>query len=274
MEQQALHSGPLVVSVEDVRQAAEADGGDSIVSLESLDAISICSEDTIPCGPGTTTLRPRSGREYQVVERRRTPSDSCASSPHTPQTPQTPYSPSSVAYVFTFDSPSTSGASAACPCPHVESNTVCTCPHSPRSHLPSVSSEVPTPHSSQVPKSPGLLPIEQAEPQLNYAVIDLTSVPKDKIRKRHKVQRAATIEYAKIDMVATRAVQKAAQHREDTLRRSHSAVCGSHSGTSSLRKNSLHVQSRHERRTMSTSVASTSGTQRETRPSTSSLEPS
>lgn len=62
------------------------------------------------------------------------------------------------------------------------------------------------------------MPLEQIDPQLNYAEIDLSQAGSDRSRKAKKgVQKAATIEYAMIDMVATAAVSKT-RKEQDSLR--------------------------------------------------------
>ncbi|XP_046330151.2 uncharacterized protein LOC124113708 [Haliotis rufescens] len=91
---QNLHYSALVVSVDDLNDKLDAI---SVSSHESSDNHSIRSEDTVRSSPASTILRPRSGRDYQFVERRHTASESCTSSP------QTPYSPSS-GTVFSFES--------------------------------------------------------------------------------------------------------------------------------------------------------------------------
>lgn len=204
--------------------------------------------------PASTILRPRSGKEYQKIERRRTLDDSNATSPLT--TPQSPANCS----VFTFDNLGTpslgssqaepqspklqkvpSNAEQASLCPSSRSEII----QSPRALYMNIDFSETTPPDSPAPT---FVALEQVEPMLNYAEIDLSDSARNEnqdrklnyaemdlstterrsssfrqTKKGKKMPEPIPIEYSMIDMVATRAAQKArkehAQSRDGSLRR-------------------------------------------------------
>ncbi|XP_033753145.1 uncharacterized protein LOC117336640 [Pecten maximus] len=213
----------LVVEVEE-----DCDQDDTI-SMSSLDSsLPSCDEGGIRTSPASTLLRPRSGKEYKMVERRRPHNDSLSSSPA-----QTPQSPSGDT-VFTFESCSpsqTSVYSRERESPNVPKFSRTDSSVSSRIHErfspPRTYMNIDmTPPSS--PLYSMSLPPELIEPQLNYAEIDLshssnTRASKKSRKASQKSLKSNTIEYAMIDMEATVAIQRAGrehvQSREDSLRR-------------------------------------------------------
>ena len=244
-EKDETKKATLVVDISDCGDQTDSQ------SLSSMESASH-GEEYVRSSPASTILRPRSGKEYQKVERRRTTTeDSNTTSPLT--TPQSPASGS----VFTFDmmNPSTSSAMSyygdvsaqvlsrmtspeqVSICTSMKSETV----GSPKAFYMNLDFFNSTP-----PESPRLPP-EQLDAQLNYAEIDLsdtacTEVPalsrkinyadmdlsfSDRMgsfrQTKKKSIEAVPIEYSMIDMVATQAAQKArkehAQTRDGSLRR-------------------------------------------------------
>ncbi|XP_060080120.1 uncharacterized protein LOC132559511 [Ylistrum balloti] len=213
----------LVVEVE---EDCEQDDTISMSSLES--SLPSCDEGGVRTSPASTLLRPRSGKEYKMVERRRPHNDSLSSSPA-----QTPQSPSGDT-VFTFESCSpsqTSVYSRERESPNVPKFTRTDSSVSARIHErfspPRTYMNIDmTPPSS--PHYSMSLPPELIEPQLNYAEIDLSHSSNTRASKKsrkvsQKSLKSNTIEYAMIDMEATVAIQRAGrehvQSREDSLRR-------------------------------------------------------
>ena len=285
-----LRCSTLVVSVDDLAD---------LVALDDDDRISISSRDSdthsIRSSPASTILRPRSGRDYQLVDRR--PAVSPAVSGSEPSSPRTPYSPST-ATVFSFDSETSFSSSS-----NASSSTATTKkPTTTNSHvlLPSAQqiremelsraksySRETSPEANFIssssyhgylnidvghlresdtesrslslnreqtsPKVPPplvptslSLPAEQVNPRLNYLEIDL-SPPASWASKKHKKpvpKKLTAIEYAQIDMVATKGLSKAslehAQSRKDTDSLRRSASCA----TPASRKNSVSQKER------------------------------
>lgn len=233
------------------------------ISLSSFES-SCHGDDVVRSSPASTILRPRSGKEYQKIERRRTIDDSSTTSPLT--TPQSPTNGS----VFTFDNVGTqslsSGTSSATGDFHSfkisqsEQTSVCTvslkneCVQSPKALYMNIDF---TP-----PESPKL-PLEQMEPMLNYAEIDLSETGRSdsssaqlkklnyaemdlsppelrselrfsnvrSSKKGKKTPEPLPIEYSMIDMVATQAAQKARKEhaisRDGSLRRDRASLMSS-----------------------------------------------
>ncbi|KAL4240093.1 Protein Dok-7 [Mactra antiquata] len=224
------------------------------VSLSSFES-SCHGEDVVRSSPASTILRPRSGKEYQKIERRRTIDDSSTTSPLT--TPQSPATGS----VFTFDNLGaqslSSGTSSAMGDLHSfkvnqsEQTSICT------ASLKNDSIQSPKALYMNIdftpPESPKL-PLEQIEPMLNYAEIDLSDIGRSEssaqlkklnyaemdlsppelrpefrfsnvrpAKKGKKTVEPLPIEYSMIDMVATQAAEKArkehAINRDGSLRR-------------------------------------------------------
>lgn len=258
--------------VVDVTEPTDTDS----LSVSSLDSYNCLSEDVVRSSPASTILRPRSGKEYQQVERRRTHDGSTATSPLT--TPQS----SANGSVFTFDNVATaslvSGQSdpqsprllkgppqseQASICPSVYSENV----QSPRALYMNIDFSEMSP-----PESPGpvLVSLEQVDPMLNYAEIDLSDTGRSEnqsrklnyaemdlsntgsekrsnsfrqTKKGKKVPEPIPIEYSMIDMVATKAAQKArkehAQNRDGSLRRERYSSLSSNSFSTKERVASL-----------------------------------
>ncbi|XP_041364273.1 LOW QUALITY PROTEIN: uncharacterized protein LOC121379688 [Gigantopelta aegis] len=272
-----LQCSTLVVSVDDL-----------IELYDSEDHISISSRDSdthsIRSSPASTILRPHSGLNYQMIDRRPAVSES------EPSSPRTPYSPST-ATVFSFDSEASFSSSNTS---STKTNTQVLLPSaqqiremelsrvklysretSPEANFMSVhhgylnigvshvqqardsdsetrslslSRETSPKVPSHVPTSLSL-PAEQVNRQLNYLEIDLS--PPANPPKKHKKpvpKKVTAIEYAQIDMVATKGLSKAslehAQSRKDTDSLRRSASCA----TPSTTKNSFSLASSQKER--------------------------
>ncbi|XP_045213792.2 uncharacterized protein LOC123564348 [Mercenaria mercenaria] len=248
-------SSTLVVDISDL-------GETDSISLSSLD--SYChGEEVVRSSPASTILRPRSGKEYQKIERRRTVDESSTSPLTTPQSPAT-------GSVFTFDNYGTVSLSSGVSgqgeqhSPKVikpsQSEQVSMCAASLRSE--SVQSpralymnidftDFTPPESPLLPPCTASQPMDQMEPMLNYAEIDLSESGRNdssaqlrklnyaemdlsspdtsrfasvrQTKKGKKTPEPVPIEYSMIDMVATRAAQKARKEhaisRDGSLRR-------------------------------------------------------
>lgn len=184
--------------------------------------------------PAATTLRPRFGKEYQTLDRKKLLEEDTASSAKS----------TSSACVFTFDistnaeSPTrmsiVSGISRSgeeSPPSHYLVRYHSYSPNAKSDSSQAVYMNIESPPKAvymnidlSPPESPhSNLNREQTNPLLNYAEIDLSHQSNAKVSARKSPQRACNIEYATIDMVATAAAQRVgkehAQLREDTLKR-------------------------------------------------------
>ena len=180
--------------------------------------------------------RPRSGKEYLRLDRKKYVTDFPVSGDDsvrtTPQSPITPSMASSSVFNFdlsqmgshaSFMSVYSSGDDSPKFSPSVISRQSMgrTEPHTyvnlmfPKNESPRF---MDTPPAS--PRCISKIP-EQMNPQLNYAEIDLSDTNTSK--KSRKPRREGAIQYAMIDMIATVAASKVgrehAKHREDSLRR-------------------------------------------------------
>ncbi|KAL5018490.1 hypothetical protein ScPMuIL_004212 [Solemya velum] len=233
-----------------VVEVGECDTQLDNISISSTSS-STLSEETVRSSPASTILRPRSGKNYQMVERRRLVTDSPDSSPSPGITPNSPSNGS----FFTFDL-STSPSKLSVMSKEAESP----CPHPPvrLSSLPGYVKSMEAIGSPKLmymnvdmtpPPSPlvlSSLPVsERMERQLNYAEIDLSLPPRKQIGRVKKPVKKTTskkkvIAYAMIDMVATAAAQKAgkehAQSRADSLSRQHSQLSVAQSQGETTRK--------------------------------------
>ena len=100
------YTTPLVVSVDPLEGAGEGLAERlSLSSQSSCQSLRSFDDGVIRSSPATTVLRPRSGRDYQVVERRRVGSESFSSSPAT-------HSPT-YSTVFTYETSSLAQKSPA-----------------------------------------------------------------------------------------------------------------------------------------------------------------
>ena len=207
----------------------------SLSSQGSSDTQSMRSED-MRTSPASTTLRPRFGKEYQRLNRKKLLEEPEQSTPQSP----------SVASVFTFDVSSTGSPSSRMsygssysrgeetPSPrspsqklirdHLYMNVMVgkDKPESPRAIYMNVDLTPPGSPQSMCSISPAP-PMEQVNPELNYALIDHSKLKDSKNKPRKPPQKSSNIEYAEIDMVATAAARRVgkehAQLREDSLRR-------------------------------------------------------
>lgn len=246
------------------------------LSVSSLDS-SVYGEETVRSSPASTILRPRSGKEYQKIERRRTletADDSTTTSPLT-----TPHSPAAGS-VFTFDttfigsatcggdlhSPKLgkiSQAELASMSISFRSDNV----QSPRVMYMNIDMSPP---ASPLPTNLSLpanltLPAEQLEPQLNYAEIDLTEAGRSESlvqsKRSKRITEPSQIQYSMIDMVATRAASKARkQHaltRDGSFHRNRSSVSVS---SAKEKLNSLTLPSKTDRKHSATSSVAQSST--------------
>ena len=264
LQKQETKISTLVVDLTDIVDDADSP------SISSLDS-SIHGEETVRSSPASTILRPRSGKEYQKVERRRTletTDDSAATSPLT--TPQSPAGGS----VFTFDTPfigsescfgelqspkfsKLSQAELASMSISLRSDSV----QSPRVMYMNIDLSPP---ESPLPSAMSM-PAEQLEPQLNYAEIDLTEAGRSESLRQNKRSKRTTeptpIEYSMIDMVATRAASKArkqhALNRDGSLHRDRSSISIQ---SAKERMGSLSVPSKAEKKQSATSSAAQSST--------------
>ena len=188
-----------------------------------------CSETSSPAT--ATTLRPRFGKEYQRVERRRLVENNVTPSPGPPST-------TSSSTVFTFDV--TSMASSSRQSFISDCSTDNDSPRSPmlRGHadhpvymnigFPNGRSGSPVIVEHRPPSALSYA-AEQSNALLNYAEIDLrhtngkSSSNGESGTPRHKRPQTERVEYAMIDMVATAAASRVgkehARQREDSLRR-------------------------------------------------------
>ena len=180
-------------------------------SLGSNDAMR--SEDTQKVSPAYTTLRPRSGKEYQRLDRKKLVEE---------------LSPgvSSVASVFTFDRASVeSSKMSMISGSSLRSRRGCSAESAymnvnfPRDGK--YMSDSTPPDSPYSPCS-----TDPDSPSLNYAEIDLVHMEnseKAKKRPRRPQPKPSNTEYATIDMIATttasRVGKEHAQLREDSLKR-------------------------------------------------------
>ena len=172
--------------------------------------------------PASTILRPRFGKEYQLVERKK--SEKCGGTYNLETcSPQSPLK----SLVFTFDNLLTTASLNA----EGSSSPIQQGPQKPDPSYVNLGQDAGmdgdpmssyvnvdmTPPCSPFTKQLGL--IEQAELQLNYAEIDLSSQLSSCNQSKTIGSRSSVIDYATIDMVATVAAQKAgrehAQSRGD-----------------------------------------------------------
>lgn len=189
--------------------------------VSDLSSVSISSGEEGRPSPALTTMRPRYGKEYQCVDRRRLLEES---SPFTPQR-----SPSVASTVFTFDVHnvvSRSSASGNCSSSGENSPKYPASLRSRRNndHVTSSRNVSPIVLDPMLDVSPTPPCVEQ-NAMLNYAEIDLSSA--EPIMAT--VQRAGSrtdkdrTEYAMIDMVLTSAASRVgrehARQREDILGR-------------------------------------------------------
>lgn len=192
---------------------------DRVRIVSEMSSVSISSGEEGRPSPALTTMRPRYGKEYQCVDRRRLYDED---SPFSPQR-----SPSLASSVFTFDNATSNlrgGVSGNCSSGE----------NSPK-YPPSLRSRIANDHvSSSRNVSPIVLdpmvdspPAVDARVLLNYAEIDLSAT---ELAQFSLTQRAAAAsrmdndktEYALIDLVATsvasRVGREHARQREDKER--------------------------------------------------------
>ena len=208
------------------RLKTDSSESQSLSSFGSSDTTSTRSDDH-KCSPASTTLRPRFGKEYKKLDRRKLTDDLYLGSADGPRTPG---SPSVASSVFTFDTMSLSSRMSSMS-GHSYGNDSPRSPghFRPKEHdyvnvcMPRDRTDSPRFWDMTPPGSPRSLSgaSEQSNPLLNYAEIDLSQTD-DSVRPRKPIK-SSDIEYAMIDMVATAAASRVgkehAQLREDSLRR-------------------------------------------------------
>ncbi|XP_013385075.1 mediator of RNA polymerase II transcription subunit 1 [Lingula anatina] len=196
------------------------------------------SKDSVRSSPASTTLRPRFGKEYQTVDRKRLLADS--KSPVLGSPARSPRSPAlTPTSVFTFDlaQPGSPTKVSIQSSPNHSRGDPQPFSHSPSHYYVQYDNKLDSPKAIYVnvaspravymnvdlspPSSPVLpQPSEQSNPMLNYAEIDLTHTG---AVLRRPSQKTCMTEYTTIDMVATVAAQRVgkehAQLREDSLLR-------------------------------------------------------
>ncbi|XP_029644002.1 uncharacterized protein LOC115218370 isoform X1 [Octopus sinensis] len=167
---------------------------------------SLSAEDAVRSSPASTILRPRSGKDYQLVERKKS-IDGCSADTGSPQTPQS----ASAGLVFTFDNlpqAVSNNINNNSPPPQNENPAYVNLGRDPDTHE-SVSSYV---NIDMTPPCSPFTSVDQPEPLLNYAEIDLSSnFPNGPTQMKATNPRDSIIDYATIDMVATVAAQKAGE---------------------------------------------------------------
>lgn len=180
----------------------------------------IISEDNVRSSPASTILRPRFGKEYQLVERRKSER---GGSPYNLETTCSPQSPRQN-LVFTFDNllPITSLTADGYYSPPVQQTSHRIEPsYVNLGHESDVDGDARSSYMNinmTPPCSPYTKQLGCIE-QLNYAEIDLSSQYSSSHQNKPISSRCSVIDYATIDMVATVAAQKAgrehAQSRGD-----------------------------------------------------------
>ncbi len=201
-----------------VIEVDETQNEDDTISLSSQES---SLDDGTRSSPASTILRPRSGKEYKMVERRYTGTDSFTTSPV-----PTPTSPSG-ASVFTFDISVSASPSQQSICSHDQESLALSKVSRSDSIAPKLPERVSpykpyvniTPPSSPLKNSSNT--ISEGERQLVYAEIDL-SLPTRTTRKSRKASMksqksfGSNVEYALIDMEATQAIQRAGREHAQT----------------------------------------------------------
>ncbi|GAB1598049.1 uncharacterized protein LOC115218370 isoform X1 [Argonauta hians] len=165
----------------------------------------LSAEDAVRSSPASTILRPRSGKDYQLVERKKSIDGSSADT-GSPQTPQ------SANLVFTFDN-----------LPQAITNNFTNGPSLSAANDnpayvnlgPDLDTRDSVTSYVNIDMTPPCSPfnlVDQTEPLLNYAEIDLSSnFPNISNQMKASNPRNSVIDYATIDMVATVAAQKAGE---------------------------------------------------------------
>lgn len=200
-----------------MRHLSDLRQSDRVRIVSEMSSVSISSGEEGRPSPALTTMRPRYGKEYQCIDRRRLYEED---SPFSPQR-----SPSLASSVFTFDNtPSNLRGGVSGNCSSGE--------NSPK-YPPSLRSRIANDHvSSSRNVSPIVLdpmvdspPAVDSKELLNYAEIDLSAT---ELAQFASAQRAVSktdndkTEYALIDLVATsvasRVGREHARQREDKER--------------------------------------------------------
>ena len=195
--------------------------------------------DESKASAATTVLRPRFGKEYRKLDRKKLVEELNSmglGSPKTPNSPSVGGSPS----VFTFDVSSTSSHMSGLS--GLSSMGDCDSPRSPsllsrysgnsaKEHdyvnlgIPRELADSPRFMDMTPPGSPRSFSSEQSNPMLNYAEIDFSGSTSNSQKKpvRRTISKGSDIDYAQIDLIATVAAQKVgkehAQSREDSLKK-------------------------------------------------------
>lgn len=189
----------------------------------------------------TTVLRPRFGKEYKKLDRKKLVEELNSMGLGSPKTPNSPsVGVGTSASVFTFDVSSTSSHMSGLSglssvgddsprSPSLASSTYSgsRCREHDYVNLgvhPRDLADSPRFMDMTPPGSPRSFSSEQSNPMLNYAEIDFSGAKtSDKKPVRRTISKGSDIDYAMIDMVATVAAQKVgkehAQSREDSLKK-------------------------------------------------------
>ena len=198
----------------------ETKNDDDTLSLSSQDS---SLDEATRTSPASTILRPRTGKEYKMLERVYTGTDSFTTSPV-----PTPTSPSGTS-VFTFEVLSDSPSQQSIYSHDKESKT------SRSDDYPPKVPERLSPYRAYVNITPPSSPLKTSsttlqsdgDRQLIYAEIDLT-LPTKSTRKASRKQSmksqksiGSNVEYALIDMEATQAIQLAGREHALTREDSH-----------------------------------------------------
>ncbi len=205
------------------------------------------SSSSAKASAATTFGRPRFGKEYKKLDRKKLVEELNSMGLGSPKTPNSPsVGVGASASVFTFDVSSTSSHMSGLSglssvgddsprSPSIASSTYSSSAGGAgaatrKEHdyvnlgLPRELADSPRFMDMTPPGSPRSFSSEQSNPMLNYAEIDFSgSAASDKKPFRRTVSKGSDIDYAMIDLVATAAAQKVgkehAQSREDSLRR-------------------------------------------------------
>ena len=217
----------------------------SVSSYSSSGTTSVCSEDqTKTSSPAATTLRPRFGREYQKVDRRRLAEELnvplATTTTTEQQTSTTSSQPTSVASnsIFNFDVGSLSSYRSNPPSAYSSGTDS---PHSPsllqrrwrdpdyvNICIPASALDSPRFTNTPPPSSPHSISgmSVYSNSTLHYAEIDLSGSEGTSGTSQVIHGKDGATDYAMIDMIATAAASRVgkehAQLREDSLRRTDS----------------------------------------------------
>ena len=251
---------------------------DSLSSTSTSDTQSVhpTSEER-KASAATTVLRPRFGKEYKKLDRKKLVEELNNLGLGSPKTPNSPHN--TEASVFTFDVSSTSSQMSGLSgfsgdgeswSPSIASVSRYSSQSKEHDYvnigMPRELSDSPRFMEMTPPGSPRSLSSEQSNPMLNYAEIDLSKASSERKPPQKSVSRSSDIEYAMIDMVATAAAQRVgkehAQRREqDSLRRKEKRMIASDEGETVASSGSRRVKDRKSTSSVSLSRKGSSRSQ-------------